>query len=141
MAAGVRRPVADTRPPVQSTASVNRGPRLRRAAGGALIGPATGLLRPPGSDDCARRRARRPCVGGGAALGAALPGGLVRGAAPAQVAGGVGQADVAERLRRVADLPLRPDVVLLAEQPEVVPQRQQPLEEPLGLVLPLQPGV
>src|SRR3954466_5238764 len=135
MAAGVRRPVADTRPPVQSTASVNRGPRLRRAAGGATMGPATGRLRPPGSDDCARRT-RRPCVGGGAALGAGLPGGLVRGAAPAQVAGGVDQADVAERVGRVADLPLRPDVVLLAEQPEVVPQRQQPLEEPLGLVLP-----
>jgi hypothetical protein len=36
---------------------------------------------------------------------------------------------VAERLREVADLPLAADVVLLREQPEVVAERDEPLEQ------------
>ena len=36
---------------------------------------------------------------------------------------------MAERLGEVADLPLPPDVVLLREQPEVVGQLAQPLEQ------------
>jgi hypothetical protein len=59
--------------------------------------------------------------------------GLVGGEAPAEMACDVDQPHVAERLGRVADLPLGAYVVLLAEQAQVVAQVQQPLEQPLGL--------
>src|SRR3954454_8485699 len=46
----------------------------------------------------------------------------------------VDQHDVTERLWRVADLSSGVDVVLLAEQAQVVAQTEQPLEEPLRLL-------
>src|SRR5690242_11019771 len=47
--------------------------------------------------------------------------------------GGVDESDVAVRLWRVAHLPSRLDVVLLAEEPDVVAQAQQPVEQLAGL--------
>jgi hypothetical protein len=47
-----------------------------------------------------------------------------------QVVGGVDQADVREGFREVPDVPAGRLVVLLREQPEVVPQVEHPLEEP-----------
>ena len=54
---------------------------------------------------------------------------VVAARASLQVERGLDQRHVAERLREVADLPRVPRVVLLAEQPDVVAQRQQPLEQ------------
>src|SRR5215211_8006381 len=48
----------------------------------------------------------------------------------------VDQRQVGKRLGEVADQPLCARVVLFAEQPHVVTQREQPLEEFLGLVPP-----
>ena len=48
---------------------------------------------------------------------------------PAEVEGGVDQADVRERLGDVADLPARMRVVLLGEQAHVVAEREEPLED------------
>ena len=50
--------------------------------------------------------------------------------------GGVDERQVAERLREVADLAPQFDVVLLGEEPEVVPQAQQPLIQLARLVDP-----
>src|SRR5215211_2897967 len=47
----------------------------------------------------------------------------------------VDQRQVGKRLWEVADQPLCPRVVLLAQQPHVVAQREQPLEELLGLAV------
>src|SRR5215213_1200574 len=47
----------------------------------------------------------------------------------------VDQRQVRQRLREVADQPLCTRVVLLAQQPHVVTQREQPLEELFGLAL------
>src|SRR5688572_6314454 len=49
--------------------------------------------------------------------------------APGQVARGVDQPDVRERLREVADLALEAAVVLLGQQADVVAQREQALED------------
>ena len=49
---------------------------------------------------------------------------------------GVDEREVRERLREVPDLPPGRDVVLLREEPEVVPEREQPLEELLRLLAP-----
>src|SRR5665213_4367128 len=53
-----------------------------------------------------------------------------------QVESGVHQADVRERLRKVADQPFSDDVVFLGEQPDVVRGADQPLEELRGVFLP-----
>ena len=47
---------------------------------------------------------------------------------------GVDEREVREGLREVPDLPPGRDVVLLGEEPQVVPEREQPLEELLGLL-------
>jgi hypothetical protein len=46
-----------------------------------------------------------------------------------EVERGLDERHMAERLRRVADLTRIPGVVFLAEQPDVVAQREQPVEE------------
>ena len=48
-------------------------------------------------------------------------------------AGAIYQSQVAQRLRYVADQPFGPGIVLLAEQPNVVAELEQPLEEFLRL--------
>ena len=49
--------------------------------------------------------------------------------------GGVDESDVAEGLRHIAQHPARDGVVLLAEQPDVVAQTQQPVEQRLCVVM------
>ena len=82
----------------------------------------------PGTAVTVCRARRGPCSARRAAVRARV---LV------QVERGLDQRHVAERLRRVADLALVPGVVLLAEQADVVAQREQPLEQ---LVPPRRPG-
>src|SRR3712207_708969 len=58
-----------------------------------------------------------------------------------EVAGGVDQPDVGERLREVAELPPGERVVLLGQQADVVADRQQVLERPPGVLVPAEQGV
>lgn len=51
-----------------------------------------------------------------------------------QIEGRVDQRDVGEGLREVADLPAISRIVFLREQPEIVAQRQQAVEQTLGLL-------
>src|SRR6266851_1540548 len=53
----------------------------------------------------------------------------VRTRVPVEVERGLDERHMAERLRRVADLTRIPGVVFLAEQADVVAQREQPVEE------------
>jgi hypothetical protein len=53
-----------------------------------------------------------------------------------EVEGAVDEGDVRERLREVAELPTRPRVPLLGEQPEFVASREHALEQLFGLVEP-----
>ena len=53
-----------------------------------------------------------------------------------QVACGVDQSDVGERLREIAHQASRPGVVFLCQEANVVAQFQQALEEPEGVVVP-----
>src|SRR6185437_13717630 len=62
--------------------------------------------------------------------------GVTRGMRAGQVAGGIDEADVAERLRRVAQLPAGGRVVLLAEQSEIIAEAEKPLEQLVRLALP-----
>ena len=45
------------------------------------------------------------------------------------IIGRVDQRDVGKRLRKIAELALRPDIVFLGEEPDIVAQADQPLEE------------
>src|SRR5215831_2964302 len=47
-------------------------------------------------------------------------------------AGGVDQSQVRETLRKISKLPAGDWVVLFSEQPQVIPDREQPLEQFLG---------
>ena len=65
------------------------------------------------------------------------PGALLGGCCRArQVEGGVDQRDKGEGLREVADLTAVLGVVFLGQQPEVVAQRQQTIEQRPALVTP-----
>src|SRR4051812_10741352 len=55
---------------------------------------------------------------------------------PAECQSGIHQREVAERLRKVAEVAARDRVVLLRKQPDVVAQVEQPLEELARLVVP-----
>ena len=59
--------------------------------------------------------------------GGSLPGG--------EVHRRVHEADVGKRLRKVAGEPLGVHVKALGEQPHIVADRQQPLEQPFGLIV------
>ena len=49
---------------------------------------------------------------------------------------GVDQGDMREGLRVVAHLPPRPRIVFFGEQTDIVAQREQPLEQYAGVVVP-----
>src|ERR1035438_7102069 len=53
-----------------------------------------------------------------------------------QVERGLDERHMAEGLRRVADLPRVPRVILLAEQADIIAQREQPVEELMRLLAP-----
>src|SRR5215831_7722815 len=54
---------------------------------------------------------------------------LLRGADIVQAQGGSDQSEMRKGLREIADLPPRLGIVFFREQPDVVPQRQQALEQ------------
>ena len=56
-------------------------------------------------------------------------------ASPGQVARGVDQANMRERLRKVSDHPTRFGIVLLRQQPDVIAQVQKPFEDVSRLVV------
>src|SRR5215213_875408 len=78
-----------------------------------------------------------PYPGGPRSLGRPL---LGRALGPRQIQGRVYQSNVGERLWEVADQSAGPGVVLLAQQAEVVPEAEQPLEEGRGLLAPAEEG-
>src|SRR3546814_7233092 len=59
----------------------------------------------------------------------------------AQVLGAVQKRDVRERLREISHLPARGGVIFLREQPHIVAQRQEPLEQLPGIVNPAHQNV
>src|SRR5262249_60005658 len=91
---------------------------------------AGGVRRDRGAGKPARRPPLRP------PLVARRPGALLRRPAvlAVEVEGAVHEGHVRKCLREVAQLPPRLRIPLLTEQAEVVPERQQPVKERLGLV-------
>src|SRR5690348_8937952 len=53
-----------------------------------------------------------------------------------EVQRGIDQRDMRERLWEISELALGAWVVLLGQKPDIVPEREQPLEEPAGVVTP-----
>ena len=53
-----------------------------------------------------------------------------------QIMGGVDQRDVREGLRVIADLPSCDWIVFLGEETDIVPQREQSLEQRAGVIMP-----
>src|SRR4051812_9038551 len=86
---------------------------------------ATTRLTPPGAR---RRRAGRAPVRFSGSYRDDRRGMLVRGRRGDRV-GRADQREVAERLREVPDLPRARDIVFLGEEPEVVRQPDEPVEE------------
>src|SRR4051812_44499467 len=76
--------------------------------------------------DGSRRRGLGPRLGRRSPTGGQLVDGV----------SGRDQRQMREALREIPDLPLAPGIVLLREQPERIPQREQALEQLLGLGLP-----
>src|SRR5262249_38378548 len=114
-------------------------------------GPPGTVHAPPARRPRNRRRRRAPSPGAMAASVTGSP--PTAGVSdPAPVLGGGGvrrrsevgrggqQGDVAEGLREVAPQPARPDVVLLAQQTDVVPHGEQSLEDAEGLLAPPDEG-
>src|SRR4051795_1157903 len=118
----IRGPPMYLRPPSLPPRSHNLRQRSQRVTPGSLFDSVVGGVSTGGP-------------GSGVGLGrglAAFGGGLLplvgRAAVGRQVAGGVDQGHVAERLGEVAYQAARAGVVLLRQQAEVVAQREQPLE-------------
>src|SRR4051794_22647299 len=51
-----------------------------------------------------------------------------------EIQGGVDQRDMRERLREISELAFGARVIFLGEEPDIVPEREQPLEELAGVV-------
>src|SRR6188474_1919361 len=67
--------------------------------------------------------------GGPSSVGLLVGAVLRRPALAGQVAGGVDEAHVAHRLGEVPEEPARGGIVLLGQEPDVVAEREQPLED------------